>query len=164
MGFSRQEYWRGLPFPPPGTLLDPGIEPMSLMSPALVGWFLTTSVTWEAQTKHEALLNMPMKVSLFCFSRSPGGTVSLACLTWMMKIHTLGLEGILPSMKDVSFVRENKLRLLLWKKAGPMLIVQTILVFYPGYYKFGVIFSWKEKTMLAPKYHKSCWIMKTAPI
>ena len=72
MGFSRQEYWRGLPFPPPGTLLDPGIEPVSLMSPALVGWFLTTSVTWEAQTKHEALLNMPMKVSLFCFSRSGG--------------------------------------------------------------------------------------------
>ena len=45
---------------------------MSLMSPALVGWFLTTSVTWEAQTKLEALLNMPMKVSLFCFSRSGG--------------------------------------------------------------------------------------------
>ena len=29
MGFSRQEYWSGLPFPSPGDLLDPGIEPMS---------------------------------------------------------------------------------------------------------------------------------------
>ena len=29
MGFSRQEYWSGLPFPPPGNLLEPGIEPMS---------------------------------------------------------------------------------------------------------------------------------------
>ena len=29
MGFSRQEYWRGLPFPSPGDLPDPGIEPMS---------------------------------------------------------------------------------------------------------------------------------------
>ena len=29
MGFSRQEYWSGLPFPPPGDRLDPGIEPMS---------------------------------------------------------------------------------------------------------------------------------------
>ena len=29
MGFSRQEYWSGLPFPPPGTLPDPGIEPRS---------------------------------------------------------------------------------------------------------------------------------------
>ena len=29
MGFSRQEYWGGLPFPPPGHLPDPGIEPGS---------------------------------------------------------------------------------------------------------------------------------------
>ena len=29
MGFSRQEYWRGLPFPSPGGLPDPGIEPRS---------------------------------------------------------------------------------------------------------------------------------------
>ena len=33
MGFSRQEYWSGLPCPPPGDLLDPGVELMSLMSP-----------------------------------------------------------------------------------------------------------------------------------
>ena len=33
-GFSRQEYWSGLPGPPPGELPDPGIEPTSLMSPA----------------------------------------------------------------------------------------------------------------------------------
>ena len=32
MGFSRQEYWSGLPFPPPGDLSDPGIK---LISPAL---------------------------------------------------------------------------------------------------------------------------------
>ena len=35
MGFSRQEYWSGLPFPPPGDLPDPGIEPMAPASPAL---------------------------------------------------------------------------------------------------------------------------------
>ena len=29
MGFPRQEYWSGLPFPPPGDLSDPGIEPVS---------------------------------------------------------------------------------------------------------------------------------------
>ena len=33
MGFSRKEYWSGLPCPPPGGLPDPGIEPTSLMSP-----------------------------------------------------------------------------------------------------------------------------------
>ena len=42
MGFSRQEYWSGLPFPPPGHLLGPGIEPMSPASPALAGGFFTT--------------------------------------------------------------------------------------------------------------------------
>ena len=35
MGFSRQEYWSGLPCPPSGDLHGPGIEPMSLMAPAL---------------------------------------------------------------------------------------------------------------------------------
>ena len=42
MGFSLQEYWRGLPFSPPGDLPDPGIEPMSPASPALAGGFFTT--------------------------------------------------------------------------------------------------------------------------
>jgi len=42
MEFSRQEYWSGLTFPSPGDLLDSGIEPASLMSPALAGRFLTT--------------------------------------------------------------------------------------------------------------------------
>ena len=39
MGFSRQEYWSGLLFPPPGDLSHPGIEPASLVSPALTGGF-----------------------------------------------------------------------------------------------------------------------------
>ena len=48
MGFSRQEYWSGLPCLPPGDLPDPGIEPTSVISPALVGRFFTTSATGEA--------------------------------------------------------------------------------------------------------------------
>ena len=47
MGFSRQEYWSGLPCPPPGDLPDPGIKPASFMSPALAGGFFTTNFTWE---------------------------------------------------------------------------------------------------------------------
>ena len=50
MGFSRQEYWNGLPCPPPGDLPDPGIKLECLMSPALAGAFFTTSATWDAQT------------------------------------------------------------------------------------------------------------------
>ena len=43
MGFSRPEYWSGLPCPPPGDLLDPGIEPMSPAFPALAGEFFISS-------------------------------------------------------------------------------------------------------------------------
>ena len=47
MGFSRQEYWSGLPLPSPGYLLNPRIEPISFVSPALAGGFFTTSATWD---------------------------------------------------------------------------------------------------------------------
>ena len=41
MEFSSQEYWSGLPFPIPGDLSDPGIEPASLASPTLAGGLFT---------------------------------------------------------------------------------------------------------------------------
>ena len=47
MGFSRQEYWSGLPCPPPGDLSDPGIESVSLTSAALAGGFFTTCAIWK---------------------------------------------------------------------------------------------------------------------
>ena len=50
MGFPRQEYWSGLPFPLPGDLLDPGIEPMSPASPALAGEFFTTETPEKPKT------------------------------------------------------------------------------------------------------------------
>ena len=49
MGFSRQEYWSGLPFPPPGDLPDPRLKPTSNASPALTG-SLYLCATWEALT------------------------------------------------------------------------------------------------------------------
>ena len=52
-GFSRQEYWSELPWPPPGDLPNPGIErasPVTPVSPALVGGFLTASATYGART------------------------------------------------------------------------------------------------------------------
>ena len=48
MGFSRQEYWSGLPCPPPGDHPNPGLELTSLKSYALAGRFFTTNTTWEA--------------------------------------------------------------------------------------------------------------------
>ena len=52
MGSSRQEYWSGLPCPPPGHLPSPGIKPMSLTSPALGGGFFITSATWLVRSTH----------------------------------------------------------------------------------------------------------------
>ena len=48
MEFYRQEYWSGLPCPPPGDLPDLGMEPTSLMSPTLADRLITTSATCEA--------------------------------------------------------------------------------------------------------------------
>ena len=47
-GFSRQECWSGLPYPTPGDLPNPGIEPTSPLSLALAGRFFTTSAVWKA--------------------------------------------------------------------------------------------------------------------
>ena len=62
VGFSGQEYWSGLPFPSPGDLCDPGIEPVSLTSPALADGFFTTRATWMSR----------MKISSYFVSRKPG--------------------------------------------------------------------------------------------
>ena len=45
MGFSRQEYWSGLPCPPPRQLPNPGIEPLSVGSPAFAGRIFTVWAT-----------------------------------------------------------------------------------------------------------------------
>ena len=56
-GFSRQEYWSGLPCPPPGDLPHPGTESASLTSPALAGGFFATSALWE--TLHSCISSLP---------------------------------------------------------------------------------------------------------
>ena len=57
MGFSvhgilQARYWSQLPFSTPGELSDPGMEPVVLTSPSLVGMFFTTNATWEAHHTH----------------------------------------------------------------------------------------------------------------
>ena len=48
MGFSRQEYWNGLPFPPAGDLPNPWTEPMFPVFPALAGGFFTTEPLFKS--------------------------------------------------------------------------------------------------------------------
>ena len=58
MGFSRQEYWSGLPCLPPGYLLDPGTESESSVSPALAGRFFTTSPPWDGKPDLSYMWNL----------------------------------------------------------------------------------------------------------
>ena len=62
-------YWSGLPFPPPGDLPEPGIEPASLVSLALANGFFTTNATWEAPL-HINISQMRENITDF-----PGGPV-----------------------------------------------------------------------------------------
>ena len=81
IGFSRQEYWSGLPCPPPWDLPNPGIEPKSLTSTALAGRFFTTSATWEAQEYWSGLLFAPSgSLLILCYKRNIAPVlVSLSC-------------------------------------------------------------------------------------
>ena len=59
MGFSRQEYWSGLPCPPQGDLPNPGIKLAFLVSPDLAGGFFTTSATWRRRHWHFTPVLLP---------------------------------------------------------------------------------------------------------
>ena len=64
MGFFWQEFWGGLLCAPPGDLPDLGVEPMSLMSPALAGRFFTISATWDDLFAVYVFLNLRGRVEL----------------------------------------------------------------------------------------------------
>ena len=72
MRFSRQEYWSGLPCPPPGDLPNPGIKPVSLRSLASAGMFFTTSTTQEALQVNRR--NIVSSVQFSCSVRSDSAT------------------------------------------------------------------------------------------
>ena len=70
-GFPRQEYWSGLPFPIPGDLPSPAIEPMSIMWVSYIGrWILYHCTTWEAPhialMTRQKLLQLSWKFWLIC--------------------------------------------------------------------------------------------------
>ena len=66
MGFFRQEYWSGLLHPPLGDLPNPGMESVSLTSPAMAGGFFTTSITWEAHVYVYVCVCVCVCVYSFC--------------------------------------------------------------------------------------------------
>ena len=83
-GFSRQEYWSGLPFP------TPGVKPESLSSPALAGGFFTTSTTWESDSRGCSIVSNSLQPNgLYSPWDSPGQNTGLGSLSL--------LQGIFPT-------------------------------------------------------------------
>ena len=68
MGFSRQKYWSGLPFPTPGYLPDPGTEPVSLTSPASAGGFFTSAPPRKPPLPHPPKKPSPFSWKIIQFS------------------------------------------------------------------------------------------------
>ena len=87
MGFSRQEYWSGLPFPIPGDFPNPGIE---LISPALAGRFFTTSNTWEGHFMYSSVYMLEKAMA-------PHSSTLAWKIPWMEKsggLQSMGLAWI----------------------------------------------------------------------
>ena len=97
MGFSRQEYWSGLPFAPPGHLPNPGIQLKSLMSPALAGGFFTTSATGREREREPGEsfndLTRPCVYNiLFPGSESLSGAHSQREENWTLRFEKRGIK------------------------------------------------------------------------
>ena len=95
MGFSRQEYYSGLPCPPVGDLPDPGIKPTSLTFPALAGRYITT--TWVLVAQSCPTLCNPMDYSL------PGSSIH-----GILQVRTLEWVAI-PFSRGSSWPRDRTL-------------------------------------------------------
>ena len=83
MRFSRHEYWSGLPFPPPGDLPNPGIEPMCPVSPALAGGFFTTEPPGKPSRaqRNSPVLSNTTPVTTLSFPSS----FFLAAFLWLLQ-------------------------------------------------------------------------------
>ena len=95
MGFSRQESWSGLPFPSPGDLPDPGVEPTS---PALAGGFFTT------EPRGEPSIPLPHLYILFICLFLPFLKLDYSFFARMWWIGRLGLTYILTAIFGYLFL------------------------------------------------------------
>ena len=96
-GFSRQKYWSGLPYPPPGNLSNLGIKPGSLTSFALAGMFFTTSTTWESRTDCIVLVQSLSRVRLFATPWITANQASLSITSSQSSSKPMSTESVMPS-------------------------------------------------------------------
>ena len=88
LGFSKLEYWNGLPCPPLGDLLDPRIEPVSLMSPKLAGGFFTTQFSSVQSLS---------RVRLFETPRIAARQASLSITNSWSLLKLMSIKSVMPS-------------------------------------------------------------------
>ena len=98
VGFSRQEYWSGLPFPPTGDLPNPGIETMSLASPALVGGLFTTEPSGKPLNMFQfSSVQSLSRVRLFVTPWIAARQASLSITNSRSSLRLTSIESVMPS-------------------------------------------------------------------
>ena len=108
MGFSRQEYWSGLPCSPPGDLPDPGIEPTSLMSPALAGRFFTSSAILVSYKLY--ILRMKTSYSKTNYASKPDHKCKhsgLHQVLWSYYLSNMGFGSLCSKEKSTNSWKEQ---------------------------------------------------------
>ena len=96
MEFSRKEYWSGLPFPSPGDLPNPGIEPVSLASPALAGRLFTT-VHLESTEQRLHSVQLLSHVQLFVTPWAAADQASLSITNSRSLLKLMSVESVVAS-------------------------------------------------------------------
>ena len=102
MEFFRQEYWSGFPFPSPGALPNPGIEPASLACPTFTSGFFTTSATWEAPNQACVVLNTGLYLLGFTL------LVWFRCSSYSILVLALWILSVFPTFVSVTKLQTNK--------------------------------------------------------
>ena len=96
MELFRQEYWSGLPFPSPGDLPDPGLEPYS---PALGGRFFTAGTTWETSP----MLNKDLLSSRHWANTTPVGPPGIPIPSLVTEIPSDFRSQFINASLDIRF-------------------------------------------------------------
>ena len=97
MGFSRQQYWSGLPCPPLRDLPYSGIQPKSLMFLVLSGGFSTTSAPWEAHMNPVVAVQLLSCVQLIVTPWTAACQASLSFTISRSLLKLISIESVMPS-------------------------------------------------------------------
>ena len=109
MGFSRQEYWRGMPFPPSAELPDPGIEPES---PELTGGFFTTIIP-RKQIKFTSkwkVISIPKfyKMRISKYFRQSKWSKQIFIILPLLKINALPIDNFIYLNESIPVLTKNR--------------------------------------------------------